>query len=111
MSYDIQLDMADLTALASDLAAVIDEFETANDNAKEVAHATGSTSLEGKVEDFATAWNLRRENMIDNIKVLQQTIAMITENFTEVDEELARALEESAENPPAADDYESPQVV
>ena len=111
MSYDIQLDMADLTALASDLATVIDEFEKANGNASEVAEATGSSSLQGKVEEFAKAWDLRRDNMIENIKVLQQTISMITENFTEVDEELARALEEAAEEPPSADSYQSPQAV
>jgi len=111
VSYDIQLDMDDLTALASDLARVIDEFEKANGTARGVAEATGSSALRDKVEGFATAWDLRRDKMIDNIKVLQQTIQQITDTFTEADEELARALEEAAEDPPPASSYESPRVV
>lgn len=111
MSYDIQLDMADLTALADDLATVIDEFERAKANAGEAARATGHKELRRKVEEFATAWDLRREVMLENIKVLQQTIAQIAETFSEVDAELAKALEESAQDPPSARDYQSPKAV
>ncbi len=111
MSYDIKLDMDDLTALASDLAAVIDEFEKANSNADSTAEATGSRALADKVRGFASSWDIRRGKMIDDIKVLQQTIQMIAENFQAADEDMARALEEAAEDPPPARDYRSPQAV
>ena len=110
MSYDIQLDMDDLTALASDLATVIDEFEKANGNAKGVAEATGSSRLQDKVVDFSEKWDIRREKMLENVKVLQQTISQVIEGFTEVDTELAKALAETAENPPPANDYKSPHA-
>jgi len=111
VSYDIQLDMDDLTALASDLASVIDEFEKAKSNAGEAADATGSRELADKVKGFANSWSIRRGKMIEDIKVLQQTIQMIAENFQAADEDMARALEEAAEDPPPARDYRSPQVV
>lgn len=111
MSYDIQLDMADLEALASDLAAVIDEFESAKANAAEAAEATGHSELSGKVKGFANKWSITRGKMIEDIKALQQTIQMITENFQTADEDMARALEEQAQDPPPASDYRSPQVV
>lgn len=111
MSYDIQLDMADLEALASDLAAVIDEFEEAKSNASEAAEATGHSDLADKVNGFANKWSITRGKMIEDIKALQQTIQMITENFQTADEDMARALEESAQDPPPARDYRSPQAV
>lgn len=111
MSYDIQLDMDDLNALATDLAAVIDEFESADTNAGVAADATGASRLADKVRGFSTSWDIRRGKMIDDIKVLQQTIQMITENFEAADEDMARALEEAAEDPPPASDYRSPQAV
>lgn len=111
MSYDIQLDMGELETLASDLATVIDEFERANDNADDTAEATGSRELKDKVNGFASSWDIRRGKMIEDIKALQQTIQMITENFVAADEDMARALEEAAEDPPPARDYQSPLAV
>jgi len=111
VSYDIQLDMDDLHALASDLATVIDEFESANGNADAAAEATGSRELKDKVSGFASSWEIRRGKMIDDIKSLQQTIQMIAENFEAADADMAKALEESAEDPPAPSDYRSPQAV
>lgn len=111
MSYDIQLDMADLEALASDLASVVDEFEKAKSNASEAAAATGSSPLADKVNGFANKWSITRGKMIDDVKSLQQMIQAITENFQQADADMARALEEAAQDPPPASDYRSPQAV
>lgn len=99
MSYDIKLDMDDLKALASDLRIVIEEFENANDNADDTADATGERELAGKVRGFASKWKIRRGKMIETIETLQQTIQTITETFEEADQDMARALEEAAEDP------------
>lgn len=105
MSYDIELDMAALDALAKDLVTVIDEFENASSNAKTVAEATGASDLKDRVLGFESSWDIRRGKMVEDVKVLQQTIQMISESFTEADTELAKALEEAASDPPPASDY------
>ena len=99
MSYDIQLDMEKLRALASDLALVLEEFDNANGHADAAAEATGHDKLAGKVRDFAGSWNIRRGKMIEDITNLQSVIQMVAENFEEADAELARALDEAAEDP------------
>lgn len=105
MSQDIELDTNALEALASDLASVIAEFENAKSNADETATATGADDLADRVRHFAGSWRIRRGKMVDDVKSLQQIIAQIAETMTQVDVDLAKALEEGAENPPPARDY------
>lgn len=91
---DIRLDLLD--QLVDDLAAIASEFEGADDFSDDVAAAVGHDELHGKVRDFAHKWNDKRKEMTAAVTALQGQIKSISEAFTKVDSELAKALEAGA---------------
>jgi cytochrome c556 len=95
--YDLSVDMESLRTLATDLASIVDELENADDNASDAAEATGHDELRERVNDFADKWRIKREEMIGDVKKLSEIMTQIVDTFTEVDAELAKALEDSAE--------------
>ncbi len=95
--YDLSIDMESLRTLATDLASIVDELENADGNAEDAAQATGHDELRERVNDFADKWRIKREEMIGDVKKLSEIMTQIVDTFTEVDTELAKALEDSAE--------------
>ncbi|TPW72260.1 hypothetical protein [Schumannella sp. 10F1B-5-1] len=93
---DLKLDLQLLHQLKDDLEAIVKEFKNAEDFSDGVASATGHDELSGLVHDFAEKWNIKREKMLKNVETLQQQIAAISDNFTSVDKDLAKALEDAA---------------
>ena len=94
--YDLSIDMESLRALAEDLSAIRDEFENADDNADDTADATGHDELRDVVNSFADEWRIRRGKMMEDLNKLTDIIGQIADTFTQVDTELAKALEEKA---------------
>jgi uncharacterized protein YukE len=95
--YDLSIDMDSLRGLAKDLKTIADEFQNADDNSDDTAEATGHDELAGKVRDFADKWRIKRQDMTENVVKLQGIIQQIVDTFSEVDTELAKALEDAAE--------------
>jgi uncharacterized protein YukE len=95
--YDLSIDMEELRTLAKDLKTIKNEFEGADDHAEDAAAATGHDDLGGKVNDFADKWRIKREEMTENVVKLQGIVQQIADTFTEIDTELAKALEDAAE--------------
>ncbi|TPW75029.1 hypothetical protein [Schumannella soli] len=94
LKYDLEL----LGQLRDDLQLVLDEFTDADDISDAVGEDTGHDELKDRVHDFAHKWNDKRKEMLEAITTLQGQIAQITDNFTKVDKELAKALEEGADS-------------
>jgi uncharacterized protein YukE len=95
--YDLSIDMDELRTLAEDLKTIKEEFEDADDHAEDAANATGHDDLRDKVNDFADKWRIKREEMTENVVKLQGIVQQISDTFTQVDTELAKALEDAAE--------------
>ncbi|MFI2103637.1 hypothetical protein ACH436_10105 [Isoptericola sp. NPDC019693] len=95
--YDLSIDMEELRTLAEDLKTIKEEFEGADDRAEDAANATGHDDLRDKVNDFADKWRIKREEMTENVVKLQGIIQQIVDTFSEIDTELAKALEDAAE--------------
>ncbi|WP_158865643.1 hypothetical protein [Leifsonia sp. AG29] len=93
---DLKLDLALLGQLRDDLDAVVREFEDADDFSDDVAEATGHDGLGDRVHDFAHKWNDKRKKMTESVKALREQIGAITDGFTKVDGELAKALEHAS---------------
>lgn len=93
---DLKLDLGLLTQLRDDLDAVVSEFNDADDFSDQVAESTGHDDLASHTRDFAHKWNDKRAKMTENVQTLQQQIKAISDGFTHVDGELAKALEEAA---------------
>ncbi|MFV2145631.1 hypothetical protein [Isoptericola sp. G70] len=96
--YDLSIDMEALRTLATDLKTIQEEFEGADERAEDAADATGHDELRDKVSDFADKWRIKREEMTGNVEKLQGIIQQVADTFSEIDTELAKALEDAAEN-------------
>jgi hypothetical protein len=94
--YDLSLNMAQLTALRDDLKKITSELENADGNAQAAANATGHDDLRDRVNEFADKWEIKRGEMLENVKKLSGIITSIVDAFTEVDAGLGRALEDAA---------------
>jgi Sec-independent protein translocase protein TatA len=99
---DLKINMDQLRGLASDLKAIAGEFKDADNNSEDAADATGDDELRDKVQDFADKWRVKRDEMGGNVTKLQGIIQQVVDTFTQVDDDLAKALEQKAED---ATDY------
>ncbi|MFD2797430.1 hypothetical protein ACFS27_28005 [Promicromonospora vindobonensis] len=96
VSYDLSINMEQLRELAGDLKVIGDEFQNADNNSEDAADATGDDELRDKVQDFADKWKIKRDEMTGNIVKLQGIIQQVVDTFSQVDTELAKALEQGA---------------
>lgn len=94
--YDLSIDMDQLRTLKDDLKAISSELEDADSNAEAAAKATGHDDLRDRVNDFADKWEIKRGEMLENVKKLSDIIAQIADTFSEIDSELAKSLEDAA---------------
>ncbi|GAB2500803.1 hypothetical protein GCM10027063_45490 [Promicromonospora xylanilytica] len=94
--YDLSIDMNQLLTLSEDLKSITSELENADGNAQGVADATGHDELRDRVNEFADKWEIKRGEMLENVKKLSGIISQIAEAFDEVDTGLAKALEDAA---------------
>ncbi|WP_223691847.1 hypothetical protein [Leifsonia poae] len=102
---DLKLDLELLGQLKSDLESIVAEFTGADDFSDAVAEATGHDGLSGHVRDFAHKWNDKRKKMTESVQTLEQSVGAVTDGFTQVDQGLAKALEDAASQP---QDYPAP---
>ena len=93
---DLKLNLPHLQQLKDDLDAVVKEFTEADDFSDVVGEATGHDSLHQHVSDFAHKWNDTRKKMTEDVEALQKQIAAIVDGFTQVDQGLAKALNDAA---------------
>ncbi|GAB2451870.1 hypothetical protein [Xylanimonas ulmi] len=94
--YDLEIDMTSLRELADDLQMIMEAFEDADDSAESARHAIGHDELSGVVEDFADKWRVKRGKMTEAVTTLQGVLQGVVDKFTEVDAELAKALEDAS---------------
>jgi hypothetical protein len=94
--YDLSIDMDQLTALKDDLKSITSELENADGNAQAAADATGHDDLRDRVNDFADKWEIKRGEMLENVKKLSDIITQIVDTFKEIDSGLGKALEDAA---------------
>ncbi|WP_275006232.1 hypothetical protein [Promicromonospora iranensis] len=94
--YDLSIDMDQLTTLKDDLKAITSELENADGNAQAAADATGDDELRDRVNEFADKWEIKRGEMLENVKKLSDIITQIVDTFKQIDTELGKALEDAA---------------
>ncbi len=98
---DLKLDLRLLEQLRDDLNAIVREFKNADDFSDDVAEATGHDGLHDVTRDFAHKWNDKRKAMTEDVENLQKQIGAITDGFTQIDADLAAALEEANATSPS----------
>lgn len=103
MSGRLRIDLDALSASATDLAKIANEFDDADTAVDLVTDAIGTASQTGKlrhaVQDFAGTWRIRRQEVKENVRYLSQTAAAVAEHLASTDQDLATNL---TAPPPAA---------
>lgn len=92
---DLKLDLSELRQLGAELAQVQSAFENADTDASALSSAVGDSNLSGKVHDFASGWSHKRDAMAASVKALHELLQNMTDGFTKLDGELAKAIEKA----------------
>ena len=87
---DLVLDLDAMDLAASELTALRTEFLGAVEFNRDLGAATGHRRLGGVVDGFASAWNIRREQISDAMLTVAEAAQAISETFSELDAALAK---------------------
>jgi hypothetical protein len=90
---DVSIDFAALAGARDELRRVIDEFDGTEEFSSAVADTVGHDGLAGTVRDFASSWNVRRRDLIEQLTMVRDYIAAVHDTFLELDERLAKGVD------------------
>jgi hypothetical protein len=85
---DLYVNTEVLRDAATDLNSVRSEFESATTNSERIADATGHDGLAGRVREFASNWDGRRVEIIDQMTTLQTNLSTAADGLESADEEI-----------------------
>lgn len=86
---DIRLDLDRLATVHDRLVVLADELGATEQFNHAVGAATGHGALSAVVGEFASWWNIRRENLIDELHFVAESAQAIRDTFIELDNHLA----------------------
>lgn len=92
MMADLDIDLDLLDSLQGDLRVVRREFDNAERFSEAVADMVGHDALAGTVRDFASKWNLRREELLEELDHVAGAATAIHDTMVELDMELSSVL-------------------
>ena len=86
---DIRIDLDRLDSARARLDTVITEFDATSPVQAHLAGATGHPRLISVVDDFRSAWSVRRGEMVEELTFLRDAVQAIHDTFVELDQSLA----------------------
>ena len=86
---DIRIDFDRLDRAHSRLSSVIGDFESTSQVQAHLADATGHPQLSPEVSDFRAAWSIRRGELVDELRFIDDAVQAIHDTFEELDKSLA----------------------
>ncbi|MEP6481214.1 MAG: hypothetical protein ABJA94_04315 [Rhodoglobus sp.] len=89
---DISIDLERLEALQRTMHTVRREFDEAEEFSQAVAGLVGHDQLANTVRDFATQWNLRRHELLEELDYIAQATKSIHDTMVELDQELSTVV-------------------
>ncbi|MEK8227078.1 hypothetical protein NKG05_14880 [Oerskovia sp. M15] len=89
---DLKLDLDAMEETGSRLSTLRDEFLATEEFNRGLSDATGHGRLGGTIGDFASAWNIRREEIGEEIQVVMDATQAICDTFRELDAALAEHI-------------------
>ncbi len=97
---DIRIDLSAFESMVKKMAVIEKGFTDTEAFSQDVAATTGHAGLAGKVDDFATKWNIHRDRIERELTFVHDAVKSIHDTFVELDERLAAQLERTmaAEN-------------
>jgi hypothetical protein len=92
---DIKLDLARLSSMLNNFSTIKNEFVNAEEFSAQVADTVGHNGLSHVVHDFASAWNIRRGKIIEELEYIDKATVAIRDTMEEIDARLAAEVEKS----------------
>lgn len=89
---DLKLDLDAMTEAATALRSLRTEFLAAEEFNRGLADAAGHRRLGSTIDDFASAWNIRRKKLGEEIQAVADSTQAICDTFRELDEATAAQL-------------------
>lgn len=96
----LKVDLLLLDAIAIDVGRIKSEFTGATARSERLGDAVGHAELASRVESFATDWDQRRSELVDQLDAVQTHLETVVEGFRTTDTELAKALTDQASTYP-----------
>lgn len=89
---DLQIDLDQLETLMANMKVVRSDFEGAEQFSQTVADLVGHDGLAGVVRDFASQWNMRRAELLEELDFIAQATKSIHDTMVELDQELGTVI-------------------
>ncbi|MFO7244231.1 MAG: hypothetical protein DIU73_005050 [Actinomycetes bacterium] len=89
---DLDIDKADLDALARTLNATLQAFQSSRDVSLSLRDAVGHPRLANRVDDFSSAWRIKRGKIEKRMVELFDSVQAIQQTFDAMDRELSQQL-------------------
>lgn len=89
---DIRIDLDHLESLSTGLTKVSSDLDNVEAFSKSVAGVVGDERLASVIRDFADKWNIRRNDLIEQIGVTAAAAQAIHDTFEELDREIAAGI-------------------
>ncbi|MCL1869455.1 MAG: hypothetical protein FWF90_03455 [Promicromonosporaceae bacterium] len=90
------VDVGLVSGTASDLNAIVAEFDTADTYADAVADAVGVDELADAVRSFAHGWKVKRGKLHDSIANLAELTSAVATELAKADKDLADSVKGKA---------------
>ena len=103
MADQLKLDGSDLNSVQT---RIDDIFDILNNGAlfkDDTANAVGHERLAAKVREFSDNWNDRRDDVIERLQYIKDTLSKIEVQFDDLDSQLTTALTAPASDSSPAD--------
>lgn len=92
MAARLKVDLDQVEMVSTNLQSIVQRLESAQADADSLADAIPVESLASASTDFATKWDDRRRELVEQVGSLQKEAQAFVQAFTDVDSQLADAL-------------------
>jgi hypothetical protein len=89
---DVKINLDELESLSSRLKQVSGDLDHAEAFSSGVAGVVGDERLASVLRDFAAKWNIRRQDLIEQIEITAAAAQAIHDTFEELDREIAKSI-------------------
>ena len=100
MGKNLIIDLLLLDSIAIDVGRIQTEFTGATARSERLGDAVGHAGLASHVESFASDWDQRQSELVEQLDTVQGHLETVVEGFRTTDTELAKALTDQASTYP-----------
>ena len=86
---DLRFDLDGLRDASARIGRVSGRLDGSGDSARHLPDAAGHDRLRGSLSDFRDAWSVHRDDLLQELAFLRDSLTAIADTFEELDTDLA----------------------